>query len=277
MKHPQPVQESPSYSIRAIDRAIQVLGCFSFQRKEHTMGELARETRLSKSTVFRILQTLEKHKWVVYDPPSNRYSLGMKLLELGGIVFSSLSLRKAASPFLDQLEARINHTVLIAVLEGGELVYIDKREGDEPIRLTSEIGKRRPPFFGMLGKTLMAYLPEKEVDELLRRYPLEKVAPRSITDPKRFKRSLKEIRERGHAYEYSEAVEGVIGIAAPVRNHLGKVVAAIGTAFPAFSVDDRRIKEIIHLVTDTGQEISLSLGFIELLKEGGRREVGVKH
>ena len=276
MKHPQTVRESPSYSIRAIDRAIQVLGCFSFQQKDHTMGELSRETRLSKSTIFRILQTLEQHKWVVYDPPSNRYSLGMKLLELGGIVFSSLSLRKAASPFLDQLEARLNHTVLIAILEGGELVYIDKREGDEPIRLTSEIGKRRPPFFGMLGKTLMAYLPEKEVGELLRRYPLEKIAPRSITDPKRFKRSLKEIRERGHAYEYSEAVEGVIGIAAPVRNHLGKVAAAIGTAFPAFSVDDRRIKEIIHLVTDTAQEISLSLGFIELLKEGGRREVGTR-
>jgi hypothetical protein len=87
------VRESPSYSIRAIDRAIQVLDCFSFQQREHTMGELARETRLSKSTVFRILQTLEKHKWVVYDPPSNRYSLGMKLLELGGIVFSSISLR----------------------------------------------------------------------------------------------------------------------------------------------------------------------------------------
>ena len=276
MKQPQTVRESPSYSIRAIGRAIQVLDCFSFQQKDHTMGELARETRLSQSTVFRILQTLEKRKLVAYDPPSNSYSLGIKLLELGGIVFSSISLRKAASPFLDQLEARINHTVLIAILEGGELVYIDKRAGDEPIRLTSEVGKRRPPFFGMLGKTLMAYLPEKEVDELLRRYPLEKVAPRSITDPRKFKRNLKEIREKGYTYEYSEAVDGVIGIAAPVRNHLRKVVAAIGTAFPAFSVDDRRIKEIIHLITDTAKEISSSLGFIELSKEGGRKEVGTR-
>ena len=276
MKQPQTARESPSYSIRAIDRAIQVLDCFSFQQKDHTMGELARETRLSKSTVFRILQTLEKHKLVVYDPPSNRFSLGMKLLELGGIVFSSISLRKAASPFLDQLEARINHTVLIAILEGGELVYIDKREGDEPIRLTSEIGKRRPPFFGMLGKTLMAYLPEKEVDELLRRYPLEKVAPRSVTDPRKFKRSLKEVREKGYTHEYSEAVEGVIGIAAPIRNHLGKVVAAIGTAFPAFSADDRKIQETIRLITETANEISVALGYIAPSKDGGRKEVSTK-
>ena len=269
MKRSKNHQNSNIYSIRVVERAIQLLNCFSFQQKEHTMGELAQLTNLSKSTVFRILQTLEKHKFIVYDQQSNQYSLGMKLFELGGIIFSSLSLRKAASPFLDHLGAKVNHTVLMGILENDELVYVDKREGNEPTKLTSEIGKRRPPYFGMLGKTLMAFLPEKEVDDLLTRYSLKKVAPRSITDPKKFKRSLKEIRGKGYTYEYSEAVEGVIGIAAPIRNHLRKVVAAVGIAFPAFSANEQKIKDIIQLVTETTKEISVAMGFIEFPRERG--------
>ena len=267
MKRSKKHQNADTYSIRAIERAIQLLNCFSFQQKEHSMGELSALTSLSKSTVFRILQTLEKHKFVAYDPQSGRYSLGMKLFELGGVVFSSLSLRKAASPFLDHLGAKVNHTVLMGILEDGELVYIDKREGNEPIKLTSEIGKRRPPYFGMLGKTLMAYLSEIEVDNLLKKYPLEKVAPNSIIDIKKFKKSLNEIREKGYTYEYSEAVEGVIGIAAPIRNYSRKVVAAVGTAFPAFSVDDRKINGIIQLVTETAKEISMALGNVNVSRK----------
>ena len=270
MKYPtEGHRKVDTYSIRAIERAVQVLACFSFKKNEHTMGELAQMAKLSKSTVFRILQTLEKHKFVACDPQSGRYLLGMKLFELGGIVFSSLSLRKAASPFLDHLEDKVNHTVLMGILEGDELVYIDKREGNEPIKLTSEIGKRRPPYFGMLGKTLMAYLSDEEVEDLLYRLPLEKVAPMSITDPKKFKRSLKEIREKGYTYEYGEAVEGVIGIAAPVRNHLRKVVAAVGTAFPAFSANDQKVKETIHLIIQTSKEISIALGYIDGERERG--------
>jgi DNA-binding IclR family transcriptional regulator len=276
MKRSKNHQNSNIYSIRVVERAIQLLDCFSFQQKEHTMGELSELTNLSKSTVFRILQTLEKHKFIAYDPLSNRYSLGIKLFELGGVVFSSFSLRKAASRFLDHLEAKVNHTVLMGILEDGELVYIDKREGNEPIKLTSEIGKRRPPHFGMVGKTLMSYLSEIEVDNLLKKYPLEKVAPNSIIDIKKFKKSLNEIREKGYTYEYSEAVEGVIGIGAPIRNHLRKVVAAVGIAFSAFSANDQKIEGTINLVTETAKNISEALGFIETSKNSGGKAGNLK-
>jgi DNA-binding IclR family transcriptional regulator len=260
------LREADFYSIRAIERAIKVLNCFSFQEKEHTLGELGQLTNLSKSTVFRILQTLKKHKFIAYDPLSNRYFLGIKLFELGGIIFSSLSLRKAASRSLDQLEAKLNHIAVVGILDEGELIYIDKREGNDPIKFTSEIGKRRPPYFGMLGKTLMAFLPGDEVDALLSRYPLEKIASQSITNRKKFKNSLKEIREKGYTYEHSEAWEGVIGIAAPIRNHLGKVVAALGVGIPDFTPDNREIEETVGLVNETAKEISVGLGFIQVSK-----------
>lgn len=217
-------------------------------------------TKLSKSTVFRIIQTLEKHRLLAFDSLSNRYSLGIKLFEFGGIIYSSLSLRKVAARFLDQLAAVNNHLVLLGVLDGSELVYIDKREGKDRIVVTSEIGRRRPPHYGMLGKALMAFLPEEKVDDLLARYPLEKIASRSITDPEKFKNDLRQIRRKGYAYEHNEVWDGAIGIAAPVRDYRGEVVAAVGTAFAAFGMDDRRIKETLHLVTQTADEISAALG-----------------
>jgi DNA-binding IclR family transcriptional regulator len=228
------------------------------------MGELARLTNLSKPTVFRILQTLEKHKFVSCDFISRQYSLGITLFELGGIVSSSLSLRKAASRFLNLLQAKVSHAVLLGALDGGELMIIDKREGEDSSILTLEIGRKRPPHFGMLGKTLMAFLPEGEVDNLLRRYPLRKVASRSITDLEKFKRNLREIREKGYSYGNSESIEGVTGIGAPIRNHLGEVVAAVGTAFPTFSTNNRKIEKTIQLVTETAKEISVALGCCDI-------------
>lgn len=238
-----------------------MIDCFTSEKNFLTMGELAHLTNLSKSTVFRILQTLETHRFISHDPETNRYSLGMKLFELGGIVSSSFSLRKIASKYLDQLEEKVNHTILMGILEDGELVYIDKREGKEAVKLTSEIGKRRPPYYGMLGKTLMAYLPEKEVDKLLKKYPLKKVASRSIIDPKKFKESLKKIQKKGYTYEWSEAVEGIMGIAAPIRDHQGKVVSAIGMAIPKFNNQKINREEIIKLITETANNISKALGY----------------
>ncbi len=217
-------------------------------------------TNLSKSTVFRIIQTLEKHGLLTFDPSSNRYFLGIKLFEFGGIIYSSLSLRKAAPQFLDRLAAANNHLVLMGVMKEGELVYIDRREGKDRFIVTSEIGRRRPPHYGMLGKVLMAFLPEEKVDELLTRYPLEKIASRTITDPKKFKDNLKQIRRKGYSYGHNEVWDGAIGIGAPIRDSREEVVAAVGTAFAAFNMDDQRIKEIISLVVQTANEISAALG-----------------
>jgi DNA-binding IclR family transcriptional regulator len=256
-------QEPGPYSIRAIDRAVHILQSFSRSETELSLGELAERTGLSKSTAFRILQTLQGHRFIAYNPSSNRYSLGIKLFELGGIVFSTLKFRTVAEPFLDRLCHKGERTVLAATLEDGELFYIDQRERKASSRLVSQIGKRRPPHFGMLGKTLMAYLSEEEVDALLQRYPLEKIAPRAVVNPRIYKKHLKEIRTKGYTFEDNEAIVGMVGIAAPVRNHLGEVFAAVGVTFPSFNVDKGTIDEAIAMVKETTAGISRALGYSE--------------
>lgn len=257
------------YSVKAIDRAIQVLNCFSSGSGQFTLGELAALTGLPKPTLFRILQTLEKNRFVSYDAASSKYCLGMRLFELGGVAFSSMSLRQTASKFVDALVLHTKFPAMVGILAEGELVYIDGRPGNGHVQLFgAQIGKRNPPHYGAVGKSLMAYLPNDEVDALLGRYPLHQIAPRSITDHALFKRSLQETRDKGYAYEEGELVEGVIGIAAPVRNHLGKVVAAVGMIFPAFRADDRRKKKITGLVTDAAMKISQAMGFVGIADDG---------
>jgi IclR family KDG regulon transcriptional repressor len=268
-------REIASLSIRAIDRAVQILECFLSNQDEYNLGELVDRTALSKTTVFRILQTLERNKFIVYSTASNRYSLGIKLFELGGHVIFTVNFRSVAAPFLDRLSCNRERTVLAAMHEGGELLYIDRRERKDSVRFSSNIGKRRAPHFGMLGKTLMAYLPEEQVDELLERYPLAKIASRAITDPQIFKSHLQEIREKGYTYEDNEYVEGMVGIAAPVRNHLGDVVAAVGVTFPSFKADKSMIAETIAQIKETITTISQALGFHE---EPERQErISVSH
>jgi IclR family KDG regulon transcriptional repressor len=268
-------REIASHSIRAIDRAVQILECFLFNQGEYSLRELVNRTALSKTTVFRILQTLERNKFIVYNKMSNQYSLGIKLFELGGHVIFTLNFRSVAAPFLDRLSQNKERTVLAAMHEGGELLYIDRRERKDSVRFSSDIGKRRAPHFGMLGKTLMAYLPEEQIDELLERYPLTKIASRAVTDPQIFKSHLWEIREKGYTHEDNESVEGMVGIAAPVRNHLGDVVAAVGVTFPSFKANKQMIAETIAQIKETTTTISQAFGFHE---EPKRQEpISVSH
>lgn len=257
----QPQEIAAPYSIRVIDRTVQILQCFTQNQIEYSLGELVERTSLSKTTIFRILQSLERHKFIVYNNTSNRYSLGIKLFELGGFVKFPLNFRIVAAAFLDRLSQKRERTVLAAMLEGGELLYIDRRERKDSVRFASEIGTRRPPHFGMLGKTLMAYLPEAEVDELLENHPLVRIASRSVTDPRIFNEHLREIREKGYYFEDSDVVEGMVGVAAPVRNPLGEVVVAVGVTFPSFKTDKKVIAETIATVKETTAEISLALGY----------------
>lgn len=254
-------QQPGHYSIRAVDRAIQILQSFSLKQTEMSLAELAEQAGLSKSTAFRILQTLQRHQFIAYNTATNRYALGIKLFELGGIVLATLRFRNVAAPFLDHLSLKGERTVLAAMLEGGELLYIDQRERHASLRLTSVIGTRRPPHFGMLGKTLMAYLPEEEVDRLLELYPLEKIAPRALVNPRLFKKQLAEIRSKGYAFEDNETIEGMLGIAAPVRNHLGESIAAIGVTFPSFKVEEGTITGAVATLRVATAEISQALGY----------------
>jgi DNA-binding IclR family transcriptional regulator len=158
----------------------------------------------------------------------------------------------------------LGKTTFLGILQDDELVYIDKREDPRnPILFASQIGTRRPPYFGMIGQILMAYLPDGEVNRLLKKTPLKPSTKRSLTNRKEFKERLRKIREQGFFIDQEEAFDGVTGIAAPVRDYSGKVIAGIGVGIFSSSLDSNETRKIIKEVAETAKKISQEMGYIE--------------
>jgi DNA-binding IclR family transcriptional regulator len=155
----------------------------------------------------------------------------------------------------------LGKTTFLGILQDDELVYIDKREDlRNPILFASQIGTRRPPYFGMLGQILMAHLPESEVNRLLRKAPLKPLTKRSLTNEKEFKKRLLKIREQGFFVDKEEALDGVTGVAAPIRDYTGKVIAGLGVGIISSSLDSKGTKIIIEEVCETARKISQEMG-----------------
>ncbi len=230
-----------------------------------TLSELAQKTGLNKTTAKRLISNLVDKGFLRQDPGTKQYQLGMKLFELVGIVFSSFSLRQAAAHPLNEIQNETGSTVLLGMAIEDQLVYVDKREGRGPIRISSEIGWRRPLHYGMLGMVLMAYLDPKEVKRVLKKTPLEKHTSCSITDEAAFSLRLEQIRRQGYLVESEEAVEGVIGISAPIRDYSRKVIAALGLALTSGEKHQKTgIQRCVDRVCKACEDISSNMGYMKI-------------
>ena len=247
---------------RSLERALHILNCFRNDRQALSVAQLSEILNLPRATVLRLCTTLVRYGYLMQNPDSRRYSLGLKLFELGNIVFYSFSLRNIAAPFLSQLQMKLGKTVFLGILENDELLYIDKREDpDNPISFTSKIGTRRAPYWGMLGPVLLAYLFESEVERALDKHPLVALTRKSATNKDDFKERLRRIREQGFFVEVDTAIEGTSGVAAPIFDSAGKVVASMGCGFISSSVGSKDLKVITREVVDTADKISKELGY----------------
>jgi DNA-binding IclR family transcriptional regulator len=253
------------YKVQVLERALDILECFSFQNRELSLTDVVNRTGLNKTTVKRLIANLTARGYLQRDPQSKMYQLGIRLFEMGGIVFSSFSLRQAAAHPMTQLQNKSGATVLLGVCMEEQLVYIDKRESGGMIRISSDIGWRRPLHYGMLGMILLASLEAKDVRRILRQTPLQAHTPFSITDQDAFSLRLEKIRSQGYILEKEEALEGVFGIAAPIRDYSRQVVAALGIALPLSSHNRAKgLDHLIEFVKKTCEAISSDLGYLKI-------------
>ncbi len=264
----------PFYN-RSLERALQIMIAFGGDRKSLTLGQLSDALDLSKATVFRLCATLVNYGFLRQDREQKQYSLGVKLFELGSIVASSFSLAGIAAPHIARLQLDLGKTVFLGVLDEGELLYLDKREGlKEPISFTSNVGSRRPPYWGMLGLTLMAFLQPEEVDALLVAHPLVATTKDSFPDAESLKTALRSIRDAGYAVDEGRSIEGVGGVGAPIRDYTGKIAAALGIGFIHLSVDPDQVRRITTRLLQAASAISADAGY--RVKSSGQAEGGRK-
>ena len=261
----QKAPQNSIYRVQALERALDILDCFNFQNKELTLSEVVDRTGLNITTAKRLMANLTSRGYLQQAPGSKTYQLGIRLFELGGIVFSSFSLRRAAGHAMTDLQIQTGTSVLLGIRKDDRLVYVDKREGAGMIRISSDIGWSRPLHYGMLGMVLMAGLDPEEVRQMLSEQPLQPHTPFSITDEDAFSLRLEQIRDQGYVLEKEETVEGIIGIAAPIRDYTRQVVAALGAALPIGQRNlNKDLDRIVALVKQTCATISSDLGYLKI-------------
>jgi IclR family transcriptional regulator, KDG regulon repressor len=251
------------YNNKSLERALQILSAFNAEQPNFTLAGLCEAVHVPKATVLRLCSTLVHYDFLSFNKETKKYALGLKLFELGSVVFASFSLRRIAAPYLINLQTKLGKTVFLGILQEGQLVYIDKKENPlNLIRFGSQIGTRRPPFFGMLGNILMAYLPDEKVAELLKRHPLTALTKKTITNERRFKERLARIRLQGYYVDEGEAIEGVTGVAAPIRDFSKEVLAAVGVGFVSSSEARTGVNRIIKETQKTAALIAKAMGYI---------------
>ena len=251
---------APSATVGAVQHCLDLIDALAGNGVSRGVTDLGAQLHLAKSTVYRLLQTLAARGFVVQDPDSGRYRLGLRFLELGAVVTDSLSIRTIARPHLQALMEATRETVHLGLLEGHEVVYADKIESPQTIRMYSRVGRRSPLHCTALGKVLLAYQPPEELPAFfpagLRRY-----TPRTITTRRRLREELRQIREEGYALDNEEFDEGLRCVAAAVRDHLRTVVASIGIAGPATRLEPARLPELIKHVREAADAVSADLGY----------------
>lgn len=246
--------------VKGVKRALNVLSCFTLDLPELSLADICNRTELPKATVHRLLTTLAQAKFVVQDEETSKYRLGYMMMVMGAIARSQINYLTRAEPILKELVYDIDETVVVASLEGDHHVCTLVVEPKRSIRVTTAVGTRRLCYFGSAGLLLLAYQPPSVVEEILPPNKLEAFTVWSTTDPAEYRRRLANIRELGYAIEKGEAFPDVTGLAAPIFDHEGKIVAAASIVAPTHRVPDERIGPLLKKIVHATMEISRELG-----------------
>jgi len=244
----------------SLAKGLGLLDAFSLERPKLTLAELTAASGLPRATVHRLLSALRALGYVHYDPPTRQFRLGYKLLERGYLVAEQIDLRPVARPHLERLRDDTGETVSLQVVDGDEGVYVEKLEPLAGFRLWTRAGMRRPLHAGCSMKVLLAHLPPQRIEAILQR-GLPRLTRLTITNPDALRRDLATIRAQGYSVTFGESHDGVHGVAAPIRDHTGRVVASVSVLAPAVRIPRSRIPELIEKVTETARRISRDLGY----------------
>ncbi len=249
------------YAVRAVDKALRILETLGGESGDFGLVELSRQLAIEKSTLHRLLGTLEARGFVRRDPLSLRYSLGIRMLELGTAVTARSALGRAAASALDRLAVRSRQTVNLAVLDGDEILYVAKRESPDPLRLTVEVGRCLPAYCTALGKAMLAFRPAAEVRRLFgRKKRFRQFTSNTIIDPRHLLEQLDEVRRTGVAVDREELILGLRCLAAPVLDFTGHAIAAMSISAPAMTLGDERSAEVRSMLMEAAAQVSKALG-----------------
>jgi len=247
-----------SESIRAVDRALDILLCFTRQTPELTMTQIAEQVGMHKSTVHRLLGTLEKKRFVDRDQVTGIYRPGIRLLQVAYLSLEHNDLRRLAAPFLRELGGQSLETVDLAVLDDNEVIYLDVIESPQRVKLAAAIGMRLPTYCTASGKAILAYLPEADVKRILM-VGMPRHTEHTLVTPEALFENLRQVKDQGVAFSEQEYEEGINAIGVPILDLNRLPIASVAVAGPAYRLTRARMLEICPFILSTANSIAEKL------------------
>lgn len=250
----KPAKNDSSYSVPALHRTLDIIEAL-IQKSPLTVSELHRQFKIPKSSVYAILQTLKVRGYVNKDE-LDAYSLTLRLFSLGISLVENLDLRKGTHALLEELANKAQLTGHIAVRDGKQAVYIDKVEVLTSVRLTTWLGRRVPLHSTAMGKAILAFLPEKEVEAILGPGPLPRLTPKTITSPAQLRSELAKIRAQGYSVGNEENELGIRAVGAPIFASGGNPVAAVNLGASTLHMRPKDVPRLGTLVKNYASKMS---------------------
>ena len=242
-------------------KVLKILELFTVHHPKWGITEISKKLKLNKSSVFRILQTLEDRGYVRQDPVDRGYMLTAKFLGLGTVIASQMDIFIQSKDGIDYLWKKTQGTISLRVLEGSELITVAIRESPQALRVSHQVGSRVNFNWGSIGKAILAYLPEQRVKEFLKRHPLKRFTSKTVLSTGAFLGELEHVRKNGFALSDEEALQGVRSVGAPIFNIPGIAFAGISIGLPVFRFPKAKVGELGRLVRQTADRISKNLGY----------------
>ncbi|MBV5278854.1 MAG: IclR family transcriptional regulator [Campylobacteraceae bacterium] len=254
------IKENKKKNLSSVGNALRILNCFSLEKPEQRVTELAIELNIGKSTVSRLLTTLANEGFVRKDKETQKYSLGFKILTLYNTLTTNLEIIKEARPFLEKLFEETSESIQIAELEDLHVIYTDQIKSRHPVHILAHIGRINPIHCTSSGKLLLAYQTKQTINELLSK-ELVAYTPYTIVQPQILLEELAVIKKEGYCININEFIEGVISISASIKDYKGDVIAAISIVGPTQRINGGKVVSYLNKLLSAAKEISKNLGY----------------
>ncbi|NYI08411.1 IclR family transcriptional regulator [Allostreptomyces psammosilenae] len=258
---------------QSLARALRILAALG--EGERSLDELAAQHDVHKTTVLRLLRTLEEERFV-YRDGRHRYHLGAQLFALSSRALEQRGIRATAAPHLAELNQSTGQTVHLATYEGGEVVYVDKYDSRHPVRMYSRIGLRASLHGAAVSKVLLGGLPPEELERVLARIEYRRTTPNTIGSAEELRAEVARAAERGWATDHEENEPSINCVAAPVRDASGEIVAAISISVPDIVLSYEELLELRPRLLETARAISGDAGWRPASGEAGRTGHGTR-
>ncbi len=215
------------HSDGTVGKALDVLDMVASHGSPVRFSDLLEKSPYPKATLYRFLQTLTNQGMLLHDPDSGSYALGVRLVRLAHAAWSQSSLAPIARPWLDVLARDTGETIHLAQMDLGQVLYVDKRNAARPVEMFAQAGKVGPAYCTGVGKAMLAFLPDDQLNAALTRQSFHRHTPETLASPDALLAELAAVRSRGHAFDREEHEPGIICCAVPIRSASGRVLGAL--------------------------------------------------